>query len=339
MAFLHFLVLFKNDSPWSELIKELADSYGLTDKTLRGWKVTVQLALQRYIKVKDLNVVGGEDVRVAIDETVFSKNKGISKGPQKPKAPTRLSMRKPMKAVKFIKRGQGIRLKRPGQTIWTSAKKKQVAKYKGKMAMKAMRQGLASRKQDDARSSSRWLWVGVELGRKSDAPNTHAAGNKRVAICVLDGPTKAPQGKPRGQAALEIVFEEHSWEGSYLLFDGWPASEAAADAMGLKHGKPVNHSKHWRDPDTGLRINDAESGNSRVKKWTRKKYSYVRASTNDGTPSNAGDIDARDKEHVEQLVAEYLFWVNKGRRMQDLADAFVVDNGAAFAPVKLNQGP
>ena len=53
----------------------------------------------------------------------------------------------------------------------------------------------------------------------------------------------------------------------------------------------------------------------------------------DGTPSNEGDIDARDKEHVEQLVAEYLFWVNKGRRMQDLADAFVVDNGAATPPL------
>ncbi len=77
--------------------------------------------------------------------------------------------------------------------------------------------------------------------------------------------------------------------------------------MGLEHGDPVNHSKHWRDPDTGLRINDAESENSRLKRWCRKKYAHVRASKDGRTPINEDDIDARDKEHLQQLVAEYLF--------------------------------
>ncbi len=137
---------------------------------------------------------------------------------------------------------------------------------------------------------------------------------------------------------MEKVFEEHVLEKSYLIFDGWPASAAAADAMDLDHGPPVNHSENWRDPNTGLHINDAESENARLKKWCRGKYGLVRVNKDGPTSNTADEDDARGTEHLQRLVSEYLFWTNKGRAMEDVMDAFVLHNGGACAPVDVSRG-
>jgi len=71
----------------------------------------------------------------------------------------------------------------------------------------------------------------------------------------------------------------------------------------------VNHSTHWRNPETGIHSNDAESEWARLKLFLRAKYSYARG------PGRGGPkAEGVQEENVELNVAEYLYYTNVGRK-------------------------
>ena len=100
---------------------------------------------------------------------------------------------------------------------------------------------------------------------------------------------------------------------------------------------PVKHKDNWRDPVTGFHINDAESENSRLKKWTRKKYYSVRGRRDAKVPAEGQIEDEMEKDTraIKRLVAEHLFWTNKGHDMKGVMDAVLYKNGHRWKAVKL----
>ena len=76
----------------------------------------------------------------------------------------------------------------------------------------------------------------------------------------------------------------------------------------------VCHDENWRNPETGHHSNDAESEFARLKLLLRTKYGYVRQSNNK-------NFSKKDRT-LELNVAEYLFYTNVGRDMENIMKAF-----------------
>ena len=81
----------------------------------------------------------------------------------------------------------------------------------------------------------------------------------------------------------------------------------------------VNHSKNWRNPETGYHSNDIESEFARFKLFLRTKYDWVRA-TNNKNPV------LKDLA-LERKMAEYVFYTNVGRTMAHVMEAFRYSGG------------
>eukprot|EP00439_Symbiodinium_sp_Y106_P087449 s33_g54.t2 len=105
------------------------------------------------------------------------------------------------------------------------------------------------------------------------------------------------------------VHAEDGWTGSFLVFDGWRATEKAVNSLGYTYAPPVKHEKHFRDPSTGFHTNDAESENNRLKKWSRTRYGKLQL--------NASEMD------------EYVFYVNVGSSLCDVFHGLAMANGGA----------
>ena len=69
-------------------------------------------------------------------------------------------------------------------------------------------------------------------------------------------------------------------------------------------------SWHFRDPSTGFHTNDAESGNNKLKKWSRTRYGKLHI--------NASEMD------------EYVFYVNVGSSMCDVFHGLAMANGGGM---------
>ena len=100
---------------------------------------------------------------------------------------------------------------------------------------------------------------------------------------------------------------------SGVVSDEWTATPPAVCAAGSKMMGSVNHSKNWRNPATGYHSNDAESEFARFKLFLRVKYDWVRA-------TNARDTDSTDLA-TDRKLAEYVFYTNVGRKMEDIMQA------------------
>jgi len=124
----------------------------------------------------------------------------------------------------------------------------------------------------------------------------------------------APEGKPRGKESLLAVMKEHLLETSLFVADDWSATPGAVEAAGSTMKGTVNHTDNWRDPQTGIHSNDAESEFARFKLFLRTKYDYVR-------PTNAKYKPSKDRA-LELKIGEYVFYTNVGREMRHVMAAF-----------------
>ena len=101
---------------------------------------------------------------------------------------------------------------------------------------------------------------------------THKNRLKKITYRLMPSARRAVKEKPRGFDEIPATVQAKVAKGSYLILDGWLATEKAVNSLGYGYAPPVKHEKHFRDPNTGSHTNDAESGNSRLKRWSRQRY-------------------------------------------------------------------
>ena len=173
----------------------------------------------------------------------------------------------------------------------------------------------------DIRSHGRWIWAAVTVG-KGDQIYNHENGKKRFTFAILPRKAEAPHGKPRGLVSIKKVLSEHVAEGSFLVFDQWQATVSATKALGYRSAPPVNHSKEFRDKDTGFHSNDIESEFNLIKKFVRERYGILTL-TDDTSVSGleAGDI------------YEHMFYVNIGNDMWSIMKALTYASGGKCASI------
>ena len=108
---------------------------------------------------------------------------------------------------------------------------------------------------------------------------------------------------------IKATVQKHVAKGSFLVFDGWRATEKAVNSLCYKSAPPVKCEKHFRDPSTGFHTSDAESENNRLKLWFRTRYGELQL--------NASEMD------------EYVFYVNVGSSKCDVFHGLAMANGGA----------
>ena len=175
----------------------------------------------------------------------------------------------------------------------------------------------------DTRRDGRWLWVAVSCGHGKTL-HTHENGLKRITFTLLPHRDVAPNRKPRGLTSIKNVITKHIKKKSFLVFDGWKSSSAAATRLGYRFAPPVNHSKAWRDRETGFHSNDVESENSRLKTWLRQRYTKLRLTISQPTYGAEGD------ESLDLLdLYEFAHYTNVGKSIATIMHSIgvVVDAG------------
>ena len=155
-----------------------------------------------------------------------------------------------------------------------------------------------------------WLWAAVTVGKKNTL-YTHENGMKKFTFKLLPRKEAAIRGKPRGVGEIAAVLHERVAPGSFLLFDKWLATESAVRRLGYAHAPAVNHSKGWRDTNTGYHSNDIESENSRLKGRHRKLYGRLVI--------------------TELDLYEYMLSVNRGFSFTDIMQAYCCANGGQLS--------
>ena len=130
---------------------------------------------------------------------------------------------------------------------------------------------------------------------------THENGKKKFTFRFLPKAADAVRGRPRGLEEIADTMALRIHEGTKLVFDQWRSTKAAARKLGYEYVPPINHSLEFRDPETGFHSNDIESENSRLKLWSRKRYSKLML--------------------TELDLHEYAYYVNVGSTMEDVMAA------------------
>ena len=147
------------------------------------------------------------------------------------------------------------------------------------------------------KNSGKWLWLGIVVGRGKEV-YTHENGKKRVTFRLLPKASEAADHKPRGLHEIESTLQMHVAKGSILVHDGWTATEAAVCSLGYQSPPGVKHDTGYRDVATGFHTNDAESENSRLKRWNRSRYGTLTLS--------------------EPELFEYVYYINIGSSWEDV---------------------
>jgi hypothetical protein len=110
---------------------------------------------------------------------------------------------------------------------------------------------------------------------------------------------------------MRSVIKKYIHKKSFLVFDGWKASEKAVKDLGYQYAPPVNHTTGWRDVCTGFHSNDIECENAKAKGCVRKRYKKL-------------DFHMTEEEVEKKLVTdslllhEYQFYVNVSTDMKDI---------------------
>ena len=112
------------------------------------------------------------------------------------------------------------------------------------------------------------------------------------------------------------VFKDKVHKESLVVSDRWWSTPVAVEATGSTVMGSVNHGENWRDPETGIHSNDAESEWARLNFFLRTKYGWVRA--------NNGRDDHMNDKHLSLNIAEYLFYTNVGREFKDIMKASIL---------------
>ena len=310
--FLHCITLLRLGQNWSFILKELGAGYGVgSHHTPVAWRRFYQTALKNYLLDTDGMMLGGKDEVVVLDETNLGAQKGIAKGPQKPRS---MSNSKPVVRKRILKR-------EPARTIWRKTSGKQAAKK----VLKAMKTRKAARplmkaKAKDARAHGRWLWAAVVVGKNKECW-THGNGKKRFTFMLLPPAASAPRGKPRGLDSITQTLRLRVHPKSFLVFDKWRSTVGAVKRLGYKHADPIVHGREFRDRDTGFHSNDIESEFNRFKRWVRQRYGQLTAGG-----------DASHEEFADLDLYEYTFYINVGDSMEAVMKALAHSQGGAYRP-------
>lgn len=176
--------------------------------------------------------------------------------------------------------------------------------------MKAMKGSVRKKPSANFKSNGRWLWFAITVG-KDNQVFTHDNGLKRVAFRLLPRRADAVEGTPRGLEDIASTLHDHVRRGTFLVHDGWTSTKSAVTSLGYKSAPPVVHTSGYRDASTGFHTNDAESENSRLKRWNRNRY---------------GRLQLNELE-----VTEYVFYINHGERMVDLLKGCADGNEETFS--------
>ncbi|CAE7503147.1 unnamed protein product [Symbiodinium sp. CCMP2592] len=278
MSFLHFLVMMKNNMKIKTIEEELHGAHEVSHQRIFVWQQKYHDAIRAYVDAKATYRIGGPGAHVVVDESGIGKV-GWMVGKQA------------VKAGRIMKKPARIVARKPCKTVWHPAAKPHPKKKAGTAL--------------DKRKSTRWLWVGVECGKKQ--VKTHGKGTKRVALEILPHPEAAPSKKPRGKTSLKNVIGKHIKSRSTVVSDGWLSTQKAAEELNLS-SSACNHAKGFRDLATGVHSKDAESEISRFKLWCRSKWSKVRT-------VNLKD-QLRKKQKLDGKVAEYMLQTNVGDAMK-----------------------
>jgi hypothetical protein len=264
MPFLSFFKQLRLGHRLSEIAKELRAGYGAisVSQTIPKWRRLYQAQLHKACEINDVLMIGKEkgDV-VVVDETVVGVHKydgfsaitkGISKGSPRIRKDTRS---KPVVAKRILRR-------EPGRTIWRKpAARKRPAGLKNAKKHVLKRPAANS---SDRRSNGRWLWLGVLVGNKKNV-YTHSNQKKQVTFRMMPKKDDAKSHRPRGLLEMKDTLEMRLNRNAFLVYDGWKATDSAANQLGYRHANPVKHNVTYRDAETGFHTNDAESENNRLK--------------------------------------------------------------------------
>ena len=159
----------------------------------------------------------------------------------------------------------------------------------------------------------RWVWGAVEVGQIDGVPKSHASSDERVHLSLLAERSVAPDQKPREEKSIAQAMHDAILAGSRLVSDEWRATPVAARRADLEMEGTVNHSKTFRDPDTGVHSNDIESEFGRFELWMRKKFAYNRM-------GNQATEEKKRSEFHRKLV-ESMFYTNVERSMSCIMEA------------------
>ena len=301
--YLQFLTMMRTNQKFSSIQLELK-SCGISRTTCFAWKEELQSKMHQYLEKNNLQLLGGQGTTVVVDETQYGRDRKQSHfSPHK-----RPAARGPLSRSQ-----QHIRRRLPAKTIWKQKSIKRTSKPMKKTRFYKKKANTAN----DKRHNSRWIWVGVEVGRKGNRL-THANKSKRVSLQLLPSSKRAPDNKPRGVESLAKVIKKNVRPKTGVVSDEWRATSSAVKTAGSKIKGSVSHVKGFRCDDTGFHGNDAESEIARFKLWARQKYAYCRGSS--------AKSESLKNKHYKHMLAEYCFYVNVGSSFRDVCKALALES-------------
>ena len=326
LPFLQMVNMFRLGKNFGSIVEEIQAGHGNIDaKTIRKWRNVYQQALGSSLDYTKARVIGGKNMTVVLDEAVVGVHpedgwSGETRGVNKAGAQqTRTGKRKEISNLVE----KGVMKKLPGRTLHAAEKStsaspllvnkkpasRKITKKPASSVMKKPSSRLPPAKRPkikNLKASGLWLWLGVCVGEKKKV-FTHKNRLKKITYRLMPSARRAVKGKPRGFDEIQATVQSKVAKGSFLIFDGWLATEKAVKSLGYRYAPPVKHEKHFRDPNTGFHTNDAESENSRLKRWSRQRYGKLQL--------NEHELD------------EYVFYVNVATSAHGVLHGLAMSNG------------
>lgn len=112
----------------------------------------------------------------------------------------------------------------------------------------------------------------VEVDETKLGKRKYNRGHRVEGVWVVVGIERTPQRKcfaipveTRDGATLRTIIENHVRPGTHVYTDLWRGYNWIGQESSFNHGV-VNHSKHFKDPDTGVHTNTVEGTNSALKR-------------------------------------------------------------------------
>ena len=317
MPFLHFINCLRLGKNSKDITSEITAGYGnIKPHTLTAWKRLYQVCLGDALVVTGSLVVGTGGATVVVDETVVGVNredgwsfqtKGVSKHGAKQTRLTAQGRTQKLVKLKVLKRLPARTVYRT-QEIQSGTHTLVLKKPSGAAIQKKPSAVMFKKPAANMKNNGKWLWLAVEVG-KGNVVYTHPNKTKKVTYRLLPRKADADEGKPRGLGEISDTLKTHVAKGAFLVHDGWLSTISAVASLGYRSAPPVKHDECYRDPLTGFHSNDAESENSRLKRWNRGRYRKLQL----------------DKHEMD----EYVYYINIGGGMGAVMNGLAMANGGA----------
>ena len=271
-GFLQFVVMMKADYRFKTIVQEIRDCCGVTKSYVVKWRVKYQTCSARYLEEADgLQVGQSKEEIIAVDESATTRDMMKTSKPPGFK----------IKRTRVGSHGKNpnVKARLPGKTLWKkpAMQKKPAQRVLRKPAMlkRPAKKGRVAGTDRDRRSNSNWLWAAVECGQKGGPKKSRKLGNERVAMVLLPRKADAPPTGSRGTESLTIAMNRHIPSGNYIVADDWLATPPAMEAAGSRTYGSADRTENWRNPETEVHSNDAESEFARLKFFLRSKYGWA----------------------------------------------------------------